>query len=136
MPALAEPAGSTGTLIVLISGLTEPDATVEVNLWRGAEGWLDRDSDLSRYRTETVQGKAGVAQAVFRDLPHRDYAVTAYQDDNNNSRLDQGMFRIPKERLGFSNGLRPRFSAPGYEDAAVLLEGDELRVEIHLHRMP
>ncbi len=132
------PAGAvaTGNIEVIIEGLSTDDASVEVNLWRGADGWLDRSSDLSRYRTLTVRGEAGTARALFLAVPHRDYAVTAYQDDNENGRLDQGLFRIPKERLGFSNGLRPKFSAPEYVDAAVLLESDVLRVHIHLHRMP
>ena len=136
----AEPSRSTepatGTLIVIITGLTEPDAAVEVNVWRGADGWLDRSSEESRFRTRTLRGEAGTARAEFPGIPHRDYAVTAYQDDNENSMLDQGMFRKPKERLGFSNGLRPRFSAPKYENAAVQLESDELLVEIQLHKMP
>ena len=135
-PVFSEVERPTGTLVVTITGLTVPDAAIEVNVWRGADGWLDRSSDLSRYQTLTVQGVAGTARAVFHDLPHRDYAVTAYQDDNGDGRLNQGMFRIPKERLGFSNGLRPRFSAPRYEDAAVLLREEELQVEIQLHRMP
>lgn len=127
---------ASGSIVVVITGLTEPDAAVEVNVWRGKDGWLDRSSNRSRYRTSTVRGEAGRARAVFHDLSHRDYAVTAYQDDNENSRLDQGMFRIPRERLGFSNGLRPRFSAPKYENAAVQLNSDELLVEIELHKMP
>ena len=135
-PALAGDAFSTGTIEVVVEGLTAENALVEVNLWQGADGWLDRDSDASRYRTSSVQGVAGTAQAVFEAVPHGDYAVTAYQDDNDNGRLDQGMFRLPKERLGFSNGLRPRFAAPAYEDAAVYLENDLLQVRIHLHRMP
>ncbi len=127
---------ASGRLVVVVNGTTAPDALVEVALWRGADGWLDRRGGSSRYQTVVVRAEEGVAQAVFESLAYRDYAVTAYQDDNENGSLDTGILRIPKERLGFSNGVRPRFSAPKYEDAAVMLQDPELEIEIILNRMP
>ena len=112
------------------------DSLVEVNLWQGADGWLDRDSDRSLSRTATTRAETGVAEVVFEGLARRDYAVTAFQDDNGNGSLDTGMFRIPREKLGFSNNVRPRFRSPPYEAAAVELDEETLRIEIRLVRMP
>jgi uncharacterized protein (DUF2141 family) len=44
------------------------------------------------------------------DLPTGEYVVVIYQDTNNNGKLDQGFFGIPKEPFGFTNYTR---GAPG-----------------------
>ena len=43
---------------------------------------------------------------VFHDLPVGQYAVSVFQDSNNNGRLDTNIFGIPREKFGFSNGVR------------------------------
>jgi len=49
---------------------------------------------------------------VFHDLPVGQYAVSVFQDGNDNGRLDTNIFGIPRERFGFSNGVRrPNFHA-------------------------
>lgn len=127
---------ATGDLHVLISGVTRDGVPIEIDLWRSPAGWLDRKSEESRYRSLSVLSQQGLARATFERLPLGTYAVTAYQDDNGNGRLDQGLFRLPKERVGFSNGVRPRLSAPRFTDAAVELQDRSLGIEITLRKLP
>lgn len=45
------------------------------------------------------------------------YAVSAFQDENKNEKLDTNFFGAPIEPYGFSNDARAWFSAPDYSQA-------------------
>lgn len=62
-----------------------------------------------------------VAMVVFRDLPAGSYAVTVYQDNNGNNKLDRGLFNIPTEPYGFSRDARGDGGPPKFRDAQVEL---------------
>ena len=47
---------------------------------------------------------------TFTDLPEGVYAVSVYQDTNDNEQLDKNIFGVPKEKYGFSNNAgRPNY---------------------------
>jgi len=66
------------------------------------------------------------------DLPQGVYALSAYQDINNNKKLDFGIFHIPSEPTGFSNDFHPKFSAPQFKDAAINLNQPATAIVIEL----
>jgi uncharacterized protein (DUF2141 family) len=48
---------------------------------------------------------------TFTGLPEGSYAVSVYQDSNDNGKLDKNIFGIPREKYGFSNNTdRPNFA--------------------------
>jgi uncharacterized protein (DUF2141 family) len=47
-----------------------------------------------------------VMMIAFTDLPEGVYAVSVYQDRNDNGQLDKNAFGVPKEKYGFSNNAR------------------------------
>ena len=64
----------------------------------------------SHHRGEKVETSDEVVIVTFDNLTVGQYAVSVYQDSNNNGQLDTGLFGIPKEKYGFSNGARrPNF---------------------------
>ena len=44
-----------------------------------------------------------ITRVVFSNIPIGNYAVAAFQDINNNNKLDSREFKIPKEPVGISN---------------------------------
>jgi len=44
------------------------------------------------------------------------YAISAYQDINDNKKLDKGALGIPVEPYGLSNSFKPKFAAPNFND--------------------
>ena len=62
---------------------------------------------------------------TFKDLPDSDYAVAIFHDKNNNGKLDKNAFGIPLEPYGFSQNARARFSAPPFNDAKIVLDGNQ-----------
>ena len=65
------------------------------------------------------------------ELAGGEYAISAYQDINDNKKLDLGIFNIPKEPAGFGNNYRPKLSAPRFRDCAIELN-ESRKVEIEL----
>jgi uncharacterized protein (DUF2141 family) len=64
----------------------------------------------SYFRGEKTAVSGGVVVIAFADLPRGQYAVSVYQDSNNNGQLDKNIFGIPKEKYGFSNNAgRPDY---------------------------
>ncbi len=57
--------------------------------------------------------------AVFEGLEAGQYAVSVYHDENENWDLDRNWIGIPKERFGFSNNARAKFSPPTFEECSV-----------------
>ena len=57
---------------------------------------------------------------TFPGLPAGKYAVSVYQDSNNNGKLDTMIFGIPKEKYGFSNDAR----MPNYEKCRFEFNGN------------
>jgi uncharacterized protein (DUF2141 family) len=57
---------------------------------------------------------------TFADLPKGSYAVSVYQDLNENEELDKNIFGVPKEKYGFSNNS----SRPDYKKSLFEFTGD------------
>ena len=61
--------------------------------------------------------------AVFDGLEAGEYAVSLYQDENENGKLDVGkLVPIPTEKYGFSNNPSTTFGPPKFEDCRFKLE--------------
>ncbi len=54
-------------------------------------------------------GPEGTVVLDLGQHPAGTYAISVYYDINDNGKLDTGLFRIPKEKIGFSNNARGRF---------------------------
>lgn len=74
----------------------------------------------------------GTTSVTVTDVPAGRYAVQAYLDENNNSTVDQALFGIPKEGIGFSNDARIGLSAPEFKDAAFDFDGTSATMHVKL----
>jgi uncharacterized protein (DUF2141 family) len=69
--------------------------------------------------------KNAYAEADFTGLPPGKYAVVCYHDENSNGKFDEGPFRMPKEGYCFSNNVKPRFSAPKFDECSFDYKGGD-----------
>jgi uncharacterized protein (DUF2141 family) len=74
-------------------------------------------ADRGALQAQSVAIRDGWAECVFTKVPYGRYAVQAYHDENNNKKLDTGMFGIPSEPYGFSNNAKGSFGPPKYSEA-------------------
>jgi uncharacterized protein (DUF2141 family) len=52
-----------------------------------------------------------------------EWAVAVSQDLNNNDKLDKNFLGIPTEPFAFSNNVKPRLSAPRFEECKFTVTG-------------
>lgn len=85
----------------------------------------------NHYKLKTAKITSGKSTVTFKKLPPGFYAVNVLHDENENGKIDKGLFK-PKEGIGFSNyehiGLknRPHFRNAGFE----LTEDMTIRVKV------
>lgn len=65
--------------------------------------------------------KNGGAVLQFGQLSPGTYAISAYYDRDSNGMLNTGLFGIPTELVGFSNGAKGIFGPPAFKKAAFTL---------------
>lgn len=64
--------------------------------------------------------RPGTTIVTVAGVPPGDYAVQAFHDENDNDRIDRGIFGIPKEGIGFSRDARIVMSPPKWSNAVFL----------------
>jgi uncharacterized protein (DUF2141 family) len=95
------------------------EGAVEVSLFNSADTFM-REPFL---QTSGRVADDGTFVAYFAAVPAGRYAAVAVHDENNNGKLDNGLFGLGGERYGFSNNVSPMFGWPDFEDAAFTVEG-------------
>jgi uncharacterized protein (DUF2141 family) len=80
----------------------------------------------------SAPARAGSVTVEVRNVPPGTYAVEAYQDENDNHRLDRNLLGLPTEGIGFSNDARFNFGPPSFSDAQIALGPAGGRIVIRL----
>jgi uncharacterized protein (DUF2141 family) len=117
-------------LLGLLLGISSTSAiahelTINVENVKSTKGFLY----VALHNSETTWMKQGIqgqklpmtektVKVIFKDLPAGDYAVTMYQDENDNGSIDKNAIGIPTEPYGFSNN-GGNFGPPGFNDSVV-----------------
>lgn len=131
----------TGLLAsALMAAGAAPAATVEVRL-SGVESGKGqvRVAVCDRQRFLKQCAYSGSAPATGSEtvvrvegIPEGNWAVLAYQDENENSELDRNLIGIPRENYGFSGDARGKFGPPGFDAAAIPVQEPLTVVRIKL----
>ena len=67
-------------------------------------------------------------------LPVGEYVISAFQDTNNNQRLDFGLFGIPRELVGISNYFGRGFPSRNFDRQKILINTSTEKIVIGLYR--
>ena len=122
-PVLAEPGG----VDVTVTGVRSSAGHVLVAI-------CDRQTFLQetcRYRGR-APANLGTVVVHVDGVPPGIYAAQAYQDENDDSKIDRNFLGIPKEGIGFSNDAKMRFGPPSFADAAFSLGPQGGRIQFAL----
>lgn len=118
-------------LKVTITGLKDVSSTIMVGVYRKQDGFPG-SNDKKPFRGYNVKPEGTVAKVSITDLEYGEYAVAVYQDTNSDSKLNTGMFGIPKEPYAFSNNFKPKLSAPKYDDCKFVYSATKHEISIVL----
>ena len=61
-------------------------------------------------------------------LPAGQYAITLFQDEKENGKLDTAAFGQPLEKIGFSNDAKAVMGPPSFNKCKFALEKDKVMV--------
>jgi uncharacterized protein (DUF2141 family) len=109
------------TLPLDISNVTPQRGRIFVAIYDRADGYMDESK--ARYKQAFMVGPTNTLHLDLPDLGAGTYAISCYQDLNNNGRLDKNLVGIPTEPYGFSAGARPKLRAPYWSEAKVNFNG-------------
>lgn len=92
-----------------------------IGIFNNEESFLKDDAAYKNY-TITVDE---ISKTIIIDnLPKGEYALSIYHDENSDNKCNLSFIGIPKEAYGFSNNIKPKFSAPSYKDCKFSLTSD------------
>ena len=123
-------AAQAATVDVLVGGVRNTRGHVHVEVC--PEALFLKDCSL----IGRAPARVGSVWVRVRNVPAGDYAVQAYHDENDNEKVDRGLFGIPKEGIAFSNDAPLHRSGPRFDEARFHVSEPETHIEIKLRHLP
>ncbi|MDR2966221.1 MAG: DUF2141 domain-containing protein [Treponema sp.] len=117
------------SITIEVTNLTVNGGKVYLVLFSNADSFRREQPDFA---FELNDNSAVAVQTV--SVPPGDYVISAFQDANNNQKLDYGLFGIPKELVGISNYNGQGFPSKNFDRQKIPLNSTTGRVSIRLYR--
>ena len=115
-------------LTIEIRNIEVIEGNIRIGIFNTSEKFLKQGFTFKNY---LVAASDTIVSIVIDDLPEGEYAFLLYHDKNSDGKMNQNFIGIPKEPYGFSNNIKPKFSAPSYKDCMILLDEDKtIRVKL------
>jgi uncharacterized protein (DUF2141 family) len=73
-----------------------------------------------------------VTTCIFHDVAPGTYMVSAVHDENDNGKLDKGLFGMPKEGYGVSNNHTYALKGPDFAESVVQIGDGSTSISIRL----
>ena len=105
-------------LTIVVDGMEEIKGSLLIGIYNSDSTFLKKVCHGSKVKVTCE------TEEVVVELPNGEYAISLFQDLNNNSSLDKGPFGIPTEKYGFSNNQEGFMGAPNFDKAKFKLEED------------
>lgn len=104
------------SLTIEIEGILVTKGTLYLAMYSTEKDFLKEPYKKKKFSSSEFPSKL-----TFSDLPKGEYAITIYQDLNNNEKLDK-FFSIPLEPYGISNNVN---SFPKFKNSKIQLNKNE-----------
>ena len=115
-------------LTIKISNIEKIKGEIKVGVFNTETNFLKEGHAIKNY---SVKVENNTAVLTITDLPKGEYAITMYHDQNSDNECNRNFIGIPKEPYGFSNNVKPKMSAPKYEDCKfTFLENKTLLINL------
>jgi uncharacterized protein (DUF2141 family) len=123
-------------LEVKFDGISNAQGQVCLSLFSGPTDFpKDTSPNFVVKRCAPVSSKGTSILLGDLNLKPGNYAITAFHDANNDSRLNKGSFGIPEEGFGFSNNPEIGFSAPSFDETKFKVSSTPSTVQIKFRYM-
>jgi uncharacterized protein (DUF2141 family) len=106
-------------LTVAVSGLKNNMGILKVGLYNSEGTFLK-----SIYKSISSEIKENGTKVTFEGIAKGEYAISAYQDENSNGKMDKNIMGIPSEDFACSNNAKGFMGPPKYQDAKFNINRD------------
>ena len=106
---------NTPSMNIQINNIQSASGQVLIALYQQEDGFMSLDKAVFKQAYPIT--KKGAISIDLPELIEGNYAISCFHDLNNNGVLDKNMLGIPTEPYGFSQGVRPKFRAPTWDEA-------------------
>jgi UDP:flavonoid glycosyltransferase YjiC (YdhE family)/uncharacterized protein (DUF2141 family) len=117
------PAAPSTNEIRFSVSVESPGGHVVCALFRRS-GWLEKPAKWAR-----VVIRKGRAECVFSGVTPDVYGISAFHDENDNTRLDTNFLGIPSESWCTSRDAKAFFGPPSFDDSRFLYRGHVMRLQ-------
>lgn len=117
---------SAQNLTLEVRDIEKAEGQLYVAVYHSEETFLKKP--LATFRVEV---KSKVLSIPCRGLPPGTYAISLFQDENGNGKLDTATFGIPTEKYGFSKDAAGVMGPPSYAETCFTFLKD-MTLVIHL----
>jgi len=115
-------------LTITINNIEALKGRIRIGVFNKSENFLKREAAIKHYY---ITIKNATETITITDLPKGDYGFSMFHDKNSDDEFNRNFLGIPKEPYGFSNNVKPTFSAPSYEECKFsLLEDRTIEVAL------
>jgi len=126
--ALSAAIGAQNKLTVKVSEIDKPQGELYIALFDSEVPFLSKHGE-----GKMVKITANSEEVVFEGLKEGKYAITMFQDENSNGKLDLGNYGIPTEKYGFSNNVDPaELRRPPVFEECMFEVGNDMEINICL----
>jgi uncharacterized protein (DUF2141 family) len=117
-------------LVLTIENIKDHKAPILVGVFTTPEDFPDK----AVYREYIAYPSYQQDKAILTipDLDYGHYALSMFQDKNNDRKLNTNFIGIPTEPYAFSNNIRPRFTAPSFQDCSFRYDEGYHRISVSL----
>lgn len=113
-------------LTIEVRDIEKVEGHLYVALYNSEETFMKKP--LTAFRIDVKDTSLSIP---CQGLPAGTYAISLFQDENGNGKLDSGAFGIPTEKFGFSNDAEGVMGPPSYAKCSFTFSGD-MTLVIHL----
>lgn len=117
---------SAQNLTLEVRDIEKAEGHLYVAIYNSKETFMKKP--LAAFRVDV---KDTVVSIPCQGLPAGTYAISAYQDENANGKMDTAAFGIPTEKYGFSNDAQGVMGPPSFEKCSFTFAEDTTLV-MHL----
>ena len=108
---------------VKITGFRVNTGKLYVSIYQNQESFLKIGKQTATNVVQ-VNAKDTAIETCFSGLESGWYAIALYHDEDDNKKMNSGLFGIPLEPYGLSNNFRPRFSYPKFSQCSFYVQGN------------
>ena len=113
--------GQTANITLKVTNIKEVKGNINFAIFKSADGFPNGDQ---YFLAKSIPVDTKEFTFIIKDVPTDIYAISVYQDYDEDGVLNKNMFGIPKEPYGFSNDARGKKGPPKFEDAVFQLKYD------------